>query len=198
MLASSGRFFHRALCASVAAAPPGAGAGRRARAVRPILDTYVRDGFVYYRALKLERAKLDGYINQLATTEPEKLSRNEQIAFWLNAYNALVLHTVIDHYPAPGRSTDYPASIRQIPGAFERLPHRVGGRTLTLDQIEQTVLRRSKIRACTLPWVAARWAVDACEARRSPRRRSKSSSPRSPGVSQPGRVRPHRSRREHG
>ena len=40
-----------------------------------------------------------------------------------------------------GRSTDYPAkSIRQIPGAFERLPHRVAGRTLTLDQIEQTVL----------------------------------------------------------
>ena len=35
----------------------------------------------------------------------------------------------------------YPAkSIRQIPGAFERLTHRVAGRTLTLDQIEQTVL----------------------------------------------------------
>src|SRR5206468_651289 len=31
-------------------------------------------------------------------------------------------------------------SIRQIPGAFERLTHRVAGRTLTLDQIEQTIL----------------------------------------------------------
>ena len=64
-----------------------------------------------------------------------------QLAFWLNAYNALVLRTVIDHYPIQGRSAEYPAkSIRQIPGAFERLPHRVAGRTLTLDQIEQTVL----------------------------------------------------------
>ena len=63
------------------------------------------------------------------------------MAFWLNAYNALVLQTVIDHYPiARGSKTYPPHSIRQIPGAFERLTHRVGGRTVTLDQIEQTIL----------------------------------------------------------
>ena len=40
-----------------------------------------------------------------------------------------------------GTSKSYPPhSIRQIPGAFERLTHRVGGSTLTLDQIEQTML----------------------------------------------------------
>jgi type II secretory pathway pseudopilin PulG len=106
-----------------------------------ILDLYVRDGMVYYRALKLERAKLDGFVNLIAATNPDKLSREERLAFWLNAYNALVLRTVIDHYPIPTRSSAYPPrSIRQIPGAFERLPHKVGGRTLTLDQIEQAVL----------------------------------------------------------
>src|SRR5204863_10077833 len=99
------------------------------------------NGDVYYRALRSDRAKLDGYINLLATASVAKASRPEQIAFWLNAYNALVLRTVIDHYPIQARSSQYPAkSIRQIPGAFERLPHRVGGRTLTLDQIEQTIL----------------------------------------------------------
>ena len=52
-----------------------------------------------------------------------------------------MLRTVIDHYPIPARSPQYPArSIRQIPGAFERLTHRVAGRTLTLDQIEREVL----------------------------------------------------------
>jgi hypothetical protein len=52
-----------------------------------------------------------------------------------------VLRTVIDHYPPPQRTRDYPArSIRQIPGAFERLTHRVAGQALTLDQIEQTML----------------------------------------------------------
>ena len=69
------------------------------------------------------------------------MSRAEQLAFWLNAYDAFVLQTVIDRYPIQGRAPAYPPnSIRQIPGAFERMPHRVGGRTLTLDQIEQTVL----------------------------------------------------------
>jgi hypothetical protein len=106
-----------------------------------ILDTYVRDGFVYYRALKTERRQLDSYLAQLATVAPDKLSRDERLAFWLNAYNALVLRTVIDHYPIQPRSKEYPPkSIRQIPGAFERLTHRVGGSSLTLDQIEQTIL----------------------------------------------------------
>jgi hypothetical protein len=106
-----------------------------------LLDLYVRNGDVYYRAIKSERAKLDTYVNLIATASVDTLSRDEQMAFWLNAYNALVLRTVVDHYPIQGRAPEYPAkSIRQIPGAFERLPHRVAGRTLTLDQIEETVL----------------------------------------------------------
>jgi len=106
-----------------------------------LLDLYVRDGDVYYRALKLERAKLDAYITSLAGVTIEAAPSPEQLAFWLNAYNALVLRTVIDHYPIPQRTSAYPPhSIRQIPGAFERVQHRVAGRGLTLDQIEQTIL----------------------------------------------------------
>jgi len=113
----------------------------RRKAFDQILDLYVRDGFVYYRALKSDRAKFDAYLNQIAGADISGLSRDDRIAFWLNAYNALVLRTVIDHYPIQGRSGDYPPrSIRQIPGAFERTAHRVAGRMLTLDQIEQTVL----------------------------------------------------------
>jgi uncharacterized protein DUF547 len=119
--------------------PPGEAARRKA--LDQLLDLYVRNGDVYYRALKSDRSKLDGYVNLLANASIEKGSREDQIAFWLNAYDALVLRTVIDHYPIAGRSSDYPArSIRQIAGAFERLPHRVAGRSLTLDQIEKEVL----------------------------------------------------------
>lgn len=111
------------------------------KALDLILDTYVRDGFVYYRALRADRSRLDGYVNAIGTVQVDTLRRDEQVAFWLNAYNAIVLRTVIDHYPIQGTSKSYPAhSIRQIPGAFERLPHKVAGRTLTLDQIEQTLL----------------------------------------------------------
>ena len=115
--------------------------GARRKTFDQLLDLNVRNGDVYYRALKAQRGKLDGFVNLQATTAVDKLSREAQLAFWLNAYNALVLKTVVDHYPLLGKSPDYPPnSIRQISGAFERLPHRVAGRTLTLDQIEQTVL----------------------------------------------------------
>jgi hypothetical protein len=106
-----------------------------------ILDLNVRDGFVYYRALASEHAKLDAYVTSLASARLESASPQEQVAFWINAYNAVVLQTVVTHYPIQTRSNDYPAgSIRQVPGAFERETHRLAGRTLTLDQIEQTVL----------------------------------------------------------
>jgi hypothetical protein len=109
-----------------------------------ILDVYVRDGLVYYRALKSERAAFDRYIASLAATTADTVNgwpANRQLAFWINAYNAFVLRTVIDAYPIRGRAADYPAvSIRQIPGAFERRPHRAGGRTLTLDALERDVI----------------------------------------------------------
>jgi hypothetical protein len=105
------------------------------------LDLYVRDGLVYYRALQSDRSRLDRYVSGLATASIDALPVDERKAFWLNAYNAVVLRTVIDAYPIATRSKEYPAgSIRQIPGAFERRSHRIAGRTLTLDEIEQTVL----------------------------------------------------------
>jgi hypothetical protein len=108
-----------------------------------ILDLYVRDGLVYYAALRGERARLDRYaasLNVSAATY-DAWSREEQAAFWVNAYNTFVLQTVINNYPIKGRSKQYPAnSIRQIPGAFERLTHRAAGRSVTLDQIAKTIL----------------------------------------------------------
>ena len=138
-----GIFWIVVLACCIVAAPAAQESGEAARnqTFDQLLDLYVRNGDVYYRAIKSDRARLDSYVNLLATASVDKLSRDEQMAFWLNAYNALVLRTVVDHYPIQGRSPEYPAkSIRQISGAFERLPHRVAGRTLTLDQIEQTIL----------------------------------------------------------
>ncbi len=106
-----------------------------------LLDLYVRDGYVYYRALKADRAKLDGYVSQLASVDTARFSREEQLSFWLNAYNAIVLREVIDHYPIQGHSTAFPAkSIRQIPGVFETMTHRVANRSVTLDDIEKKIL----------------------------------------------------------
>jgi uncharacterized protein DUF547 len=106
-----------------------------------ILEVHVRDGYVSYRALKTERNRLDAYVASLAGASLDSAMPAQQISFWLNAYNALVLQTVVDHYPIAQRTNEYPPrSIRQIPGAFERLQHRIAGKSVTLDQIEQTFL----------------------------------------------------------
>ena len=108
-----------------------------------ILDLYVRDGLVYYRALRAERSALDRYVLSLRTAPAgfEGWSTGQRIAFWLNSYNALVLRTIVDHYPIRGDFPLYPTdSIRQIPGAFDDLRHTVAGRELTLDEIESSVL----------------------------------------------------------
>ena len=108
-----------------------------------ILDLYVRDGYVYYLALLKSRAPLDRYLASLdvPARTVESWPKADQEAFWINGYNAFVLKTVIDAYPIKGRSQDYPAkSIRQIPGAFEQQRHRIGGKSLTLDEIENNEL----------------------------------------------------------
>lgn len=107
-----------------------------------ILDTYVRDGLVYYRALQLERGPLDRYLASLDSASVRAAlpswSRAEQLAFWMNAYNACVLRAVIDHYPIRGTASAYPASsLRQISGVFDRQVVRVGGAAVTLDALEQ-------------------------------------------------------------
>ena len=117
------------------------------RPLDQILDTNVRDGLVYYRALRSERGRLDRYVASLNVPAAtyEGWGREQKMAFWLNAYDAFVMQTVIDHYPIRGKSASYPAnSIRQIPGAFDQIKHRAAGRSLTLDDIEKTVLPEFK------------------------------------------------------
>jgi Protein of unknown function, DUF547 len=112
-----------------------------------LLDVNVRDGLVYYRALKSDRSRLDRYIASLNVPAQaySGWTRDQQVAFWLNAYNAFVLETVIDNYPIRGRTTSFPAtSIKQIPGAFEQTKHRAAGRSLTLDEIEKSILPEFK------------------------------------------------------
>ena len=127
--------------------PPSPAAGTMHRAFDEILDVNVRDGLVYYRALQSDRARLDRYVASLDVPAATyaSWSQDAKKAFWLNAYNALVLQTVVNRYPIRGKSDQYPpSSIRQIPGAFETLKHRAGGRSVTLDEIEKAVLPEFK------------------------------------------------------
>jgi uncharacterized protein DUF547 len=128
-------------------AEQGGGADALHRAFDQLLDLNVRDGFVYYRALRASRATLDRYaasLNVPAATY-QSWPREQQMAFWVNAYNAFVLQTIVDHYPINGSSKAYPSnSVRQIPGGFEQVKHRAAGQSLTLDEIEKKILPQFK------------------------------------------------------
>jgi hypothetical protein len=117
------------------------------RPLDAILDVNVRDGLVYYRALRSDRGRLDRYVASLNVPGAtyDGWSPQQKMAFWLNAYNAFVLQTVVNHYPIRGKAADYPTeSIRQIAGAFDTVRHRAAGRTVTLDEVEKKVLPEFK------------------------------------------------------
>src|SRR5262249_4356341 len=125
-----------ATAASATAPPRQTAASTFHHSLDQILDVNVRDGLVYYRALRAERGRLDRYVASLNVPAAtyDGWSREDKMAFWVNAYNAFVLQTIVDHYPIHGSGKAYPASsIRQIPGAFEQTKHRAAGRSVTLD-----------------------------------------------------------------
>lgn len=113
------------------------------------LSAHVDDsGMVSYKALKAGSQKLDAFTAALANLDPQTFdgwSEEEKIAFWVNAYNALTLKAIIDHYPIKAsffKSVVYPKnSIRQIDGVWDKLKFQVQGRAMTLDEIEHQVLR---------------------------------------------------------
>ena len=113
-----------------------------------VLARVVHTGTVDYAALQRDRKLLDHYRDRLAAVAETTLrtwTRDQQLAFWINAYNANVLSTIADHYPL-SRGTlvglAFPAnSIWQIPGAFKAARHRVAGRLRSLDNIEHDIVR---------------------------------------------------------
>ncbi len=94
-----------------------------------LLNRHVASGLVDYEGLRQDRATLDRYVASLQAVQPSQLgSREAQLAFWINAYNANIVKGVLDHAPL--------TSVKEVKGFFDRVRYRVGGRDLTLNEIE--------------------------------------------------------------
>ncbi|MBU8895550.1 DUF547 domain-containing protein [Corallococcus sp. H22C18031201] len=104
--------------------------------------THVRaDGQVDFPGLGHDRASLDGFVAQLASCSPHNRpdvfdTPEDALAYWLNAYNALVLQQVVDGYP-------YLESVRQpwLGRFYWGRAWPVGGERLTLWALENRILR---------------------------------------------------------
>ncbi len=68
-------------------------------AFNAVVARYVNaQGLVDYAGLKRDCA-LDPYLATLNAARPAQMSESDQIAFWINAYNAGAMKVVVDHYP---------------------------------------------------------------------------------------------------
>jgi hypothetical protein len=121
-----------------------------------VLAEVVTIPWVDYARLKERRGGLDAYLAQLAAVEPATLAaapREDQLAFWINAYNACMLRLVIDHYPIERRRVGlfqrariavagYPEnSVWQIRDVFSRKHCAVAGAERSQDEIEHEIIR---------------------------------------------------------
>lgn len=113
-----------------------------------VLKTYVKSGGVEYAALQKNRKPLDQFIQEIGTvnsTEYAKWSREQQLAFWINAYNAWILRIVIDHYPiSRNRLTGlvFPEnSVQQIDGVWGNIQMQSPAGKVSLNDMEHKILR---------------------------------------------------------
>jgi Protein of unknown function, DUF547 len=119
------------------------------QAYADVLQRFVTvEGRVRYAALKADPAQLDAFLAGIAAGAPTDLAalpRADRIAFWINAYNAITLKTIVANYPIRPHglfSWRYPSSsIRQIPGAWTNREWTVLGERVSLDDIENRELR---------------------------------------------------------
>ncbi|MDX2000662.1 MAG: DUF547 domain-containing protein [Thermoanaerobaculia bacterium] len=118
------------LLAAVTFAPTPAVAGTPAtEAWNRTLQKHGHKGGLDYAALAKDRADLDTFLASLATVDVAKLPKAEQLAFWINAYNAVTAHHVLARYPAV-------RSVKDEAGFFDKLKYRVAGADRSLDEIE--------------------------------------------------------------
>lgn len=107
-----------------------------------ILKEYVDDkGLVDYNGIAKDR-RFTEYMQSLQTAKVEEFSRDGQLAFWINAYNAVTIDKVIKTKPTK--------SVREtlIPGLwtstkfFTTRENMVANQVLSQDDIENDILRK--------------------------------------------------------
>ncbi len=97
-----------------------------------IVRAHVRDGQVDYPAIQAD-GRLNGYLSELNRIDPTRLARRQdQLAFWINAYNAFAVQGILDQYS--------PMTFWGRYRYFIGRDYRVGGTTINLYDLEREVL----------------------------------------------------------
>lgn len=102
-----------------------------------LVNNYVsNNGQVDYSSFKTNKAELQAYIEVLQGHYPnlESTSKNEKLAYWINAYNALTIDLILRNYPVE--------SIKDIKDPWDQRSWKFGDQWLSLNDIEHNILRK--------------------------------------------------------
>jgi hypothetical protein len=106
-----------------------------------LLSTHVVNGQVDYDAFA-RAPELAAYLGTLAAFDPMTLDRDEQLAFWINAYNAYTIQLIIQHGERRSiRNINKSFGFVKAYGPWNEKLAVVGGRAYGLDEIEQDIIR---------------------------------------------------------
>lgn len=101
-----------------------------------LLVKYVTErGRVDYEGFKSDHKLLSEYISSLKNNRPnDTWSKEEKLAYWINAYNALTIDLIIRNYPLK--------SIKNIDKPWNQRLWKFGDKWLNLNDIEHQILRK--------------------------------------------------------
>ena len=101
-----------------------------------LLKKHVSDqGKVDYLGFKKDLTELNAYLDWLSNCKPsETWSKDQLMAFWINAYNALTIKLIVDRYPI--------SSIKDIYSPWNIKVITIANKTLSLNNIEHDILRK--------------------------------------------------------
>ncbi|WP_082106494.1 DUF547 domain-containing protein [Kordia zhangzhouensis] len=101
-----------------------------------LLQKYVSsEGLVNYAGLKEDRRKLQIYLYDLGDNQPTDVwTKEEKLAYWINAYNAMTIDLILDSYPAR-------KGIKEIRNPWKQRRWKIGDKVYNLDEIEHDILR---------------------------------------------------------
>ena len=99
------------------------------------------DGFVDYKNFQRDSNELKRYLNQLAAAPPDdSWPRAEQMAYWINAYNAFTIQLILENYPVKSIK-DIKRGIAFVNSVWDIKFIRIGDKTYDLNNIEHGILR---------------------------------------------------------
>lgn len=107
-----------------------------------VLKTYVDDqGRVDYNGIAQDQT-FKAYMEALKTARADAMSRDEQLAFWINAYNAITIDKVIKWKPKKSVRETFVPKVWTGTKFFTSREHTVAGKRLSPDDIEHEILRK--------------------------------------------------------